>query len=145
MENIGGFGLKVVLVASSTFPAGINITQFADDADPLDSPAVDLSEPAMGLNGDLVAWGKAVPIPLTINVIPGSDDDKNLEILARINKVGAGKNAVADTINVTAVYPDGSKATFISGTITNAPLASSVASSGRLKSKAYSFAFENAY
>ena len=81
MENIGGFGFKAILTASETFPVGIQLTQFADDADPFDSPVIKIRDTAMGLNGDLLAWGKAVPIPITFNIIPHSDDDLNLSVI----------------------------------------------------------------
>ena len=35
MGDISGFGTEVLLVAKSTFPVGFNITQFADDTDPV--------------------------------------------------------------------------------------------------------------
>jgi len=37
MNDISVFGIRVQLVASETFPAGISLTQFADDADPFDT------------------------------------------------------------------------------------------------------------
>lgn len=76
MEDISGVGLRVTIVASNTFPSGITITQFADDADPFDVPSMQLADKAMGLNGDLITWSKASPLTPTINVIPGSEDDK---------------------------------------------------------------------
>ena len=143
MNNIGGFGFKVALTASVTFPMGITISQFSDDADPYDSPAIKIRDTAMGVNGDLVVWGKAAPVPITLNVIPGSDDDRNLAVLSRVNKVGAGKVAVTDVINMNIIYPDGSKAILLNGVITDAPPSKSVGSAGRLKTNSYSFAFEN--
>lgn len=142
-NDISGFGFQINLVADSTFPAGLNLTQFADDADPFDTPAIQLADKAMGLNGDLVVWSKASPIEVTINVIPGSDDDENLAILAEANRVGKGKVSAQDAITLTAIYPDGSMLTLQAGRITNGTVGSSVASAGRLKSKAYMFTFEN--
>ena len=144
MSNIGGFGLVVTLVANPTFPAGITLTQFADDADPFDNPAIPIADAAMGLNGDLVTWSKATPVPIVLNVIPGSDDDKNLSTLANLNRVGKGKVSSKDVISMVAIYPDGTKKNLINGTMTDAPLSSSVSSAGRMKTKQYSFKFENA-
>jgi hypothetical protein len=142
-NDISGFGLSVNIIADSTFPAGLLVTQFADDADPFDTPAIALADKAMGLNGDLVVWSKATPIEITVNVIPGSDDDQNLAILAEANRVGAGKVSAQDNITATAIYPDGSMLTLTNGRILMAPVGSSVASAGRLKTKAYQFTFEN--
>jgi hypothetical protein len=143
MNNIGGFGLTILMRASITFPAGFTITQFADDADPFDIPSIQIRDKGMGLNGDLVSWGKAQPVNIKISVIPDSADDINLAILLRTNKVGAGRNPVTDTINLVGTYPDGNIIVLNNGVITDGPPASGVASSGRMKSKEYSFSFEN--
>lgn len=143
VNDISGFGLTVTLIASNTFPAGIAVTQFADDSDPLDISSIRIADTAMGLNGDLISWSKAVPVPAVLNVIPGSDDDLNLSILANANRVGKGKSSAHDEITMTIVYPDGSVVTMLSGKITDAMFGKSVSSSGRLKTKAYAFSFES--
>ena len=142
-EDISGKGLEINIVASRTFPAGFVVNQFADDADPLDSPDIEIAQVAMGLNGDLISWNTANPIPMVINVIPGSDDDINLGILAEANRTGRGKKSAKDKITAVIVYPDGVITNLLDGRITNAPATSSVASAGRKKSKTYTFAFEN--
>lgn len=141
--EIGGFGLQISLIASQTFPAGIIITQFADDADPLDSAAIEIASAAMGLNGDLVTWSKAAPIPMAINVIPQSDDDRNLAVLAEANRVGKGKRSVRDIITATVIYPDGTTTIVSKGKLLTSMAMSSVASSSRMKSKPYGFGFQN--
>ena len=143
-NDISGFGLKATLIASVTFPAGFVISQFADDADPFDLPQIQIGDKAMGLNGDLITWSKANPLILNMNVIPAGDDDKNLAVLAEANRVGKGKQGARDVVTITGIYPDGRTITFSGGKITDAPIGSSVASAGRLKSKTYAFAFENA-
>lgn len=142
-QDISGFGSVVSLVASNTFPAGIALTEFADDADPFDQPSVRIGDVAMGLNGDLIGWRKAVPLSVTISVIPGSQDDLNLSILANANRVGQGKTSANDVLTLTIVYPDGSIITFANGTITDAPFAKSISSAGRLKSMTYGMSFES--
>ena len=141
--NISGFGLVVRLIASSTFPTGIDLTQFADDADPFDTPSQELAAGAMGLNGDAVQWARANLIPLTINIIPNSDDDRNLAVLAEANRVAKGKNGAQDEITITGVYPDGRTVTYVRGFLSNAMLGNSVSSAGRMKSKPYIFQFED--
>lgn len=142
MQDVSGFGLRIRLIASVTFPAGITLTQFADDADPFDLPSIQLADKAMGLNGDLITWRKANPINATVNVVPGSDDDKNLAVLAAANRVGRGKNSSNDVITMVGVYPDGRTVTLSSGAIMDGAPGNSVSSAGRMKSKAYAFAFE---
>jgi len=142
-SDISGFGLRVNVIASVTFPAGFPVTQFADDSDPFDLPSIQIADKAMGMNGDQVVWSKPNPLPVNISVVPGSDDDKNLSILAEANRVGKGKNSARDLITMTAIYPDGSTITFSQGKITDAMIGHSVASAGRMKSKTYMFSFEN--
>ncbi|MCA6954827.1 phage tail fiber protein [Pectobacterium polaris] len=143
MSDISGFGLTVNIRATTTFPNGINITQFADDADPFDSPSQQLADVAMGLNGDMVSWSVAQPLPVTLNIIPNSEDDRNLFILAEANRVAKGKIPARDVITMTAIYPDGSTRTLSNGKITDGMLGNSAASAGRLKTKTYVFKFEN--
>lgn len=143
MNDTSVFGLRVQLTASETFPAGISLTQFADDADPFDTPSMQIRDKAMGVNGDLITWSKANPIAVTLNLIPNSEDDKNLGVLFEANRVGKGKQGARDVVSITVVYPDGRTASFTQGAITDGMPANSAASSGRLKSKAYAFAFEN--
>jgi hypothetical protein len=141
--DISGFGAEVQIKASETFPSGFTVTQFADDADPFDIPSLQIADKAMGLNGDLITWSKANPILITINVVPGSEDDSNLAILLEANRVGKGKTSARDTITIVAAYPNEGTLTLSEGKITDGMPGNSIASAGRLKSKAYQFAFEN--
>lgn len=143
MEDISGFGFQVNLVASVTFPQGVPITTFADDADPYDAPTTQLCDKAMGLNGDLVTWSKATPLEATLNVIPNSDDDRNLSILAEANRVGQGKQSARDVITLVGIYPDGTQFTLTQGKIGSAIVTTPIASSGRMKTKPYAFFFQN--
>ena len=139
--SVTGFGIVVTLIASKTFPVGLPITQFADDADPIMINDVKIADTAMGLNGDLLAWSKAVPLPMTINVIPGSADDINLQILANANRVGQGKSSANDVISATIMYPDASVVVLTGGIVTDAAFGRGVSSSGRQKTKSYTFLF----
>ncbi|MDE2100253.1 MAG: hypothetical protein KGL39_23585 [Patescibacteria group bacterium] len=143
MNDITGFGLKVILTASNTFPAGLVITQFADDSDPLDIAAIKIADTAMGLNGDGLKWSRAVMNPMVLNVIPNSDDDTNLSILANANRVSQGNSNARDIITAVLTYPDGTVVTLNQGFITDAPFGSAVSSAGRLKTKTYSFSFSS--
>lgn len=142
MQDISGFGLRVRVVASSTFPAGITLSSFADDSDPFDFPAHVITETAMGVNGDLVWWSRANPLLITLNLIPHSEDDQNMSALQEANRVGMGKNSARDEITLSAVYPDGRTITLSRGKLTSGHPGRSVASSGRMKAKTYTFAFE---
>ncbi len=144
MTNIiSGFGGQIYLVASQTFPIGFSITQWADDADPLDFPSIPVSDAAMGVNGDLIVWSSANPIPIGIAVIPTSQDDINLSILLEANRPGRGKKPIKDIITLTVTYPDGTIRIANNGAIMDGMPGNSVASAGRQKTKVYQFKFEN--
>lgn len=142
-NDISAFGLQVQVKASNTFPAGFTVTEFADDSDPFDIPSLTILESAMGMNGDLVTWSKANPLIINIAVIPGSDDDRNLAALFEQNRVGKGKNGARDVITMTGIYPSERTITLSNGKISAGMPGEGVASAGRMKSKVYSFVFEN--
>lgn len=143
MQDISSFGVSVQLRASNTFPQGFNITQFSDDSDPVDGASIQIADKAMGANGDLIVWSKANPLLMTIAVIPNSDDDKNLSVLAEANRTAKGKRPARDVITATVMYPDGTSTTLTQGKVTDAMPYNSPSSSGRFKTKVYAFAFEN--
>ena len=143
MNDVSATGLALVVQASKTFPSGIFITQFADDADPLDLPAVDIAQTGMDINGNLVSWSTPTPQTVTINVLPGSEEDQNLAILLDANTAKRGRRAAGDNITMVASYGNGSTTTARNGRITNGSRGSSVAGAGRLKSKQYTFVFQD--
>jgi len=143
MADISAFGLRINVRADKTFPNGFDLTAFADDADAFDAPSTQVKDKAMGINGHLITWGKANALMATINVIPNTDDDRNLAILLDANRVTKGKAYVNDTITMTVSYPNGNVTTFSGGAITDGQPANGAASSGRIKTKAYQFAFES--
>ena len=143
--DISGFGVEARIMASVTFPAGFSVTEFADDADPFDFGVLQIADSAMSLNGDLVTWSTANPIPLTINVIAGSDDDRNLAVLLEANRVGQGKTSARDEVTAVLTFPgpDGRSVTLTNGRAIDGMVANGVASAGRFKTKPYNFVFEN--
>lgn len=141
-QDVSGFGLIVTLKASNTYPVGMILQDFADDADPFDAPVMTIAEAAMGLNGDLVKWSTPKPIPINISVIPGSPSDKALGILLDQNRSAKGKTGARDVITLIGVYPNGSIIRATNGIIASGPVMPSVASAGRIKSNTYGFFFE---
>lgn len=143
MEDVSGTGIEITVIAAPTFPTGIKVSAFADDADPLDSPELQIAEWGMGVNGDLVIWRTPKPIEVTLNVIPNTEEDKNLAILYDANRVAKGKSSVKDVITLIAKYPDGTTKMLTNGAIVSGMPLNSIASSGKTKSKPYKFVFEN--
>jgi hypothetical protein len=142
-HDITGYGLAIVLTASITYPAGLALTSFADDADGIDIPSIKIAETAMGLNGDGIKWSKAVMNPITISVIPNSVDDVNLALLFNANRLSQGSINAKDVLTMVVTYPDGTVVTLNNGFITDGPSASAVSSAGRLKTKTYGFQFSS--
>lgn len=142
-QDVSSFGSRIRLIASKTFPAGITLSQFADDADPFDAPVQTITDGAMGPNGDYVTWSTANPILVTFNLIPGSDDDRNMDVVAEANRVGRGKFSALDIITLTVLYPDGSQITYAGGKLLSAIPGRAMATSGRQKAKPYAFGFES--
>lgn len=85
MIEVSATGLALVVKASKTFPSGILITAFADDADPLDFPATEIVKTGVDINGNLLSWSAPAPQTVTINVPAGSEEDQNLAILLDAN------------------------------------------------------------
>lgn len=143
MEDVSGTGIEITVISAPTFPAGIKVSAFADDADPLDVPELQIAEWGMGVNGDLVIWRTPKPVEITLNVIPNTEEDKNLAILYDANRVAKGKLSVKDVVTIIAKYPDGTTKMLVNGAIVSGMPMNSIASSGKTKSKPYKFVFEN--
>lgn len=142
MINTSGFGFHAVITATNTFPSGFSGTEFADDADPFDSPDVAAADTAMGLNGDMIVWTRAAGIEISLNVIPLSPFDLNLETLLEANRVSKGKKGARDIVSLVGTYPDGRVFTGNPGVIVTGSVMPSIASSSRIKTRRYMFRFE---
>lgn len=141
--DISGTGFTLTIKFSNTFPQGVQITAFADDADPWDAPSLDIATPSMNVNGDLVTFSTPQALLRTINLIPGSEDDTNLSIAYEANRVGRGKRSARDIVTIVANWPDGSTETLSNGKMTTGMSGKSLASAGRIKSRSYGFAFQD--
>ncbi|WPC97867.1 phage tail fiber protein [Proteus terrae] len=143
MNDISATGLSLIIQASNTFPAGIPITTFSDEGDPLDLPAVDITATAVDINGNLVSWSAPTPQAVTINVLAGSEEDENLAILLDANTARRGRRHASDIITLVASYGDGSITTARNGRITNGSRGNSISNNARFKSKQYTFVFQD--
>jgi hypothetical protein len=142
MQNVSANGSSIRLVASYTFPAGFDLTKFADDADPFDFTDNAVASHGSGINGDLVVWSTAGGIEMTLSALPDTDECRNLEILWAANKVAPQKVSVKDIITLIVNLPNGRQEIFSGGSITSGPAGTSASSDGRLKTKQFSFVFE---
>lgn len=143
MQDISGTGISIFIKAEPTLPLGFTLSLFADDADPIDLPSLEIASAAMNINGELVTWSSPQPINPTINVLAGSVDDENLSSIMEANRAANGRVIARDVITMVVNYPDGSTVTLSNGKMTSGFPGKSVASAGRMKSKAYSFMFQD--
>jgi hypothetical protein len=141
--DISATGFTAIVQADKTFPQGFQLSAWADDADPFDLPAAAIAETAMDVNGNLVSWSAPQPQAITLNVIPGSEEDNNLRVLLEANTAKRGRRAAGDLITIVASYGDGSILTARNGKITQGPRGVSVANAGRHKSNEYTFVFQD--
>ncbi len=140
-QIISGVGTTARLIASVTYTTGIQLSQFADDVDPFDLASTDIQDSSKGLNADLLIWKVNNKIPLVLAFQPDSQDDKNLAALLALNRAELGRPPITDIITLVAFFPDGSVCTLLDGAITGGMPGTSIASSGRKKTKTYTFAF----
>lgn len=143
MQDISASGMVLTVTASVTYPGGFDITEFADDTDPFNIPDIEIATTAMNVNGDMVSWSSPTPITPTVAVIPGSAADVNLGLLFDANRPGKGRRTARDKITLVGTYPDGSTITLSNGKMTSGNPGKSVASSGRIKTGSYVFAFQD--
>ena len=141
--DVSALGIKATLVATPSYPVGFTITQFADDGDSLNVPDMTIMQSGMGVNGDLVVWRTAVPCEVDINVIPGTDDCKNLENLFKLNMVQKNKVASKDVITLMIQHPNGKIDILTNGYIIGGKPVQDYTASGRAKTRTFRFMFEN--
>jgi len=141
--EISGFGSGVFLVATETFPAGITLSQWPDDTDPLVVEQDDFGSATKGVNGELLRNLVANPISVTLSLIPGSLDEDNLQTLANANRPGKNKSIPYDVITLTEFDAQGNSFTYNNGIIVSGNAGFSVSSNSRKSTNTWGFLFEN--
>lgn len=141
-EEISVLGTKAYLTASNTFPAGFEITKFPADSDGIDVQESQIANAEMGVNGDMITWRTPVPQQLVLTVVPGSEEDKNLQILLDRNRAAKGKSNIQDNITLVVTLANGVTHTFSNGIIISGELGYSITSQGKIRTKRYGFMFE---
>ena len=141
--DISAMGLKVLIKADPSFPVGIEVTHFADDGDSLNISEITTMESGMGVNGDLVVWRVATPCEVELNVIPGTDECKDLETLFNLNMTQNNRVSSKDIISMVITHPDGHQSVLSNGYITAGKPVQDYSSAGRANSRSFRFVFEN--
>jgi hypothetical protein len=143
MSDITGFGTVITLVASITYPVGFTFTSFPDDVDPVDIPSLQIGEGLMGVNGDLITYKKANPIPITIALLPNTVDQEAMNILLLANRPSQGKKYINDDITLVITFPNFKVITLSTGKIIEGVPGASITSVGRIKTFTYKFVFKD--
>ena len=141
--DVSAMGLKVLIKATPSFPVGIEVTHFADDGDSLNIGDIQTMESAMGVNGDLIVWRTATPCEVSLNVIPNTDECKDLETLFNLNMTQKNRVASKDVITMIITHPDGKQTILTNGYIIGGKPVQDYSSNGRANSREFRFVFEN--
>ena len=143
MPDLSHFGTIATITASNTIPVPAPITHFADDADGMDLPEMTIAEMVLGTNGDPATWTLAVPIEVSVNLIPNTLSSLTMNIIFEANRAEKGKRPARDIISLVRIAPDGSTLTLSKGKFIGGTPATSMASSGRIKTSSYKLRFAN--
>lgn len=151
--DISAVGAKVVI----TLPEGspITITQFSDEGTPFESGDVEVSTNAKNLNGQMISSRTPAVYPVSVTVIPGSDDDIMLQSLLQKSSIQPGSVTPISKITIISLSitipginasaernATGPKYVWSQGRIKSGPTGPSTGSEGRLSARTYTFEFE---
>jgi hypothetical protein len=133
----------------------INITQFSDEGTPFECADVDLSENKKNLNGQMISSRTPSVYPVSVTVVAGSIEDKQLARLAQKSAIMPGSvqpisSIIVDEITLTIpninMSGEGSVASmsyvWLKGRMKNAPTGPSTSAEGRLAPRTYTFEME---
>ena len=134
----------------------IVINQFSDEGTPFECPDVDLSENKKNLNGEMISSRAPTIYPVSVTVIPGSDNDK--ELIREAHKAALIKGSVSrinqiaiEQITIFVPNIDGSGETsatgrtyaFKNGRFKTSPTGPSTSAEGRMAARTYTFEMED--
>ena len=143
--NISGYGLTISMIASNTFPVGILLRNFPDDQDAVSFTDMDIADYAVGVNADLITWSKGAAVKVSIGAIADSATDLQLALLLSANRVGPNKLSARDVFQCGIIQGNNNTGGFSNGLIISGPPFNTIQSTGKMKSKIYTFVFESYY
>ena len=130
------------------------ITQFSDEGTPFECPDIDVSTNAKNLNGQMVSSRTPSVYPVSITVIPGSEEDMFLQrrlaeaAIQPGNVTSIAELAISSLIvSVPAIDESGEGShaidyTFTNGRLKGGPMGPSSSAEGRMSARTYTFEFE---
>lgn len=136
----------VSFAGSSVTVAGITVTDFMDDANPVEFQDVEVSTVGVNCNGSMIRNAKPNIVMMSLTVIPGSRSDIELYNLWKKYRVQGSWNSQWEqplTASVTIGSGRGSRS-YSNGTMVNGPGGPASNAEGKLQGRTYSFAFVTA-
>lgn len=128
--------------------AGTVITQFMDDANPIDIQDVEVSTVGVNCNGSMIRNAKPNLIMVSVTVIPNSDDDMALRSMwrkFRVQGTGSGNwsKSVSLTVNLGTQDSKTKKRSYsyTNGTMVSGPGGPVSNAEGKMQGRTYTFAF----
>jgi len=141
--DVSALGFKILVQDSKIFPQGFSITRTADGSDLFAFSDLTIGEASMDANGNMVYATTPNPTEFTINLLPTSEEDKNMSLLFEAHKPKTQRARMGGKITIMVQYSDGSSTIannckFISGSPKK-----SITSPSRYTNKVYTFACES--
>lgn len=130
------------------------ITQFSDEGTPFECPDVDVSTNAKNINGQMISSRTPSVYPVSITVIPGSEEDMFLQRRLAEAAIQPGNVTSIDELAISSLIVsvpainesgEGSHAidyTFTNGRLKGGPMGPSSSAEGRMSARTYTFEFE---
>ena len=127
---------------------GVEITDFMDDANPVDIQDTENANIEWSCNGRMIRTIKPSAIIMSVTVIPNSRSDRGLRTIWKRGFINGGSVSLADsnkslTASITTGNPKGGIFMFSGGTCLSGAAAVTANGQGKMGGNTYTFAFEN--
>lgn len=143
MNQVGNHGIHATIMAFKTFPMGFTISKFSDDVAPIEFSPTQVADHEFLVDGSLFKFDTSAMVSVKISVIPGSEDDNNLNILLNSSRSLFKIGGFPELLGISIMYPNQSPIILSSGYMRTGMFGTTVMESGRSKGKTYEFVFEN--
>ena len=145
MQDVSAVGLSIRLIASQTYPAGIQLTAFPEDGENGPADNQNIADNASGVNGDLITWKTVSGIEYTLNLIPNTEQESLVDVLFQGNRAAKNRFPKKDIITIVETNPvTGVSKTYKNGVIKSGAVGYRYGNDGRIRNKTYGFVFEDA-
>lgn len=127
---------------------GANITDFIDDANPIDIQDTENTNIEWSCNGRMIRTIKPSAIIMSVTVMPNSPSDNALRTIWKKSFINGGSVNLRDankslSATITTGNPKGGSFQFSGGTCLSGAAAITANGQGKMGGNTYTFAFEN--